>query len=225
MALSALSDGWATSQAQAVPGWAWNGMTKPAGSTMAPTRASATSHVLPSFYSCIGSRESDEITGLSRSPTAASFIRPTRRSDPSQSFLSALHEKYASDTGQYAGGPDAQIVTFGGGKVAQEMGFDKIRKQQSKLEDLKFVILDGMRISRARDEGEGKISEICPSITQLDMSRCLWESMDGVVEVCGELPNLRKLALRYETFLELRSWMLTNLTVGTVSGRYRLAKF
>lgn len=76
------------------------------------------------------------------------------------------------------------------------MGFDKIRKKQSRLEDLKFVILDGIRISRARDEGEGKIAEVCPSITQLDMSRCLWESMEGVVNVCSELPNLRKLALR-----------------------------
>lgn len=134
-------------------------------------------------------------TGLSKSPTAASFIRPTRRSDPSQSFLSALHEKYAATTGEYAGGPDAQIITFGT-KVAQEMGFDKIRAQQSKLEDLKYVILDGMRIDRARDEDEASIEETCPSVMHLNLSRCLWGSIKEIALVCGGLKNLKKLAMR-----------------------------
>ena len=137
-------------------------------------------------------------TGLSKSPTAASFIRLTRRPGNSQSFLSALHEKYASDHGRYAGGPDAQIVIFGGGKVAQEMGFDKIAKKQSRLGELKVVILDGMSIDRARGEGEDKIGDVCPNVTQLDVSRNLWESLIQVFDVCAELKNLKKLSLRYE---------------------------
>lgn len=136
-------------------------------------------------------------TGLSKSPTAASFIRPTRRPGNPQSFLSALHEKYASDHGRYAGGPDAQIVIFGGGKVAQEMGFDKIAKKQSRLGELKVVILDGMSIDRARGEGDDKIRDVCPSVTQLDVSRNLWESLIQVFNVCAELKNLKKLSLRY----------------------------
>lgn len=97
------------------------------------------------------------------------------------------------------------------------MGFDKIRKKQSRLEDIKFVILDGMRIAWARDGGEGRIAETCPSVAQLNLSRSLWESMAGVVEVCGDLQNLRKLALRYEISQIMKGWNLTCVTVATVS--------
>ena len=42
-----------------------------------------------------------ERAGLSSSPTAASFIRPTRPQDPIRGFLAAVREKYASDLASY----------------------------------------------------------------------------------------------------------------------------
>ncbi|KAI6783697.1 tubulin-specific chaperone [Emericellopsis cladophorae] len=130
----------------------------------------------------------------SRSALAASFIRPTRRADQPQPFLSALREKYAPDAdGENPNHPDRQIVIFGT-KVAQEMGFDKIQRQLAKLEDLKIVILDGMKVAGIREE-EGKIGQTCPSIMQLDLSRNLLEKVQDVVHICRELGALRELSL------------------------------
>jgi tubulin-specific chaperone E len=131
--------------------------------------------------------------GISKSHTAASFVRPTRPADKPQSFIGALHEKYASDGDGVD--PDAGVVIFGT-KVAQEMGFDKIRRKLAQVEDLTVVILDGLRVARARDDTEPAIADRCPSITQLDLGRNLFESFAAVVEICGELQNLRSLRLR-----------------------------
>lgn len=117
-------------------------------------------------------------------------MRPTRRSEIPQSFLGALHEKYASGED-----PDSQIV-FISGKVAQEMGFDKIRRKQGRLDDLKVVILDGMRVASARHDGEGGVRETCPSIAQLHLGRNLFERFAPVVDICRDLDNLRKLSVR-----------------------------
>lgn len=131
--------------------------------------------------------------GISKSHTAASFVRPKRPADKPQSFIGALHEKYASDGDGVD--PDAGVVIFGT-KVAQEMGFDKIRRKLAQVEDLTVVILDGLRVASARDDNEPAIAERCPSITQLDLGRNLFESLAPVVEICGELQNLRTLRLR-----------------------------
>lgn len=128
---------------------------------------------------------------MSKSPTAASFVRPTRRTDQPQSFIAALNEKYASDKEH----PDSQIIIISG-KVAEEMGFDKIRRKQAQVKDLRIVILDGMRIAFARGAEDGSIGETCPSINQLDLSRNLLERVAPVVEVCRELQNLRSLSIR-----------------------------
>jgi DNA-directed RNA polymerase subunit H (RpoH/RPB5) len=145
-------------------------------------------------------------TTTSRSALAASFIRPTRRPDNPQSFLSALREKYAPNAdGENANHPDRQIVTFGT-KVAQEMGFDKLRRQLAKLEDLKIVILDSMKIAGILEE-EGKIRQTCPRIMQLDLSRNLLEKAGDVVNICRELGALTKLSLTYVFKISLSQHM------------------
>lgn len=83
-----------------------------------------------------------------------------------------------------------------GTKPAEEVGFDKIRRQLARVQDLKIVILDGLCVASARDEGEPEIGETCPNITQLDMSRNLLETMGPVMEVCGSLPKLRSVSLK-----------------------------
>ena len=83
-----------------------------------------------------------------------------------------------------------------GGKIAYEVGFDKIRAQLAQLNELKIVIVDGMKIDKAETE-EKKIRGVCPKIVELDLSRNLIQSLDEIAKICGELDNLRSLTLRY----------------------------
>ncbi|CAG9938170.1 unnamed protein product [Clonostachys rosea f. rosea IK726] len=145
---------------------------------------------------------------LSKSPHAASFVRPTRPAQEPQSFIAALQEKYGSEGTQRETRPaDSKIIMFGT-KAAQEMGFDKIRRKMAQLQELKMVLLDGMCIATAWAEGEPGIKETCPNITQLDLTRNLIESIDPVVEICRNLPKLRNLGLstnRYQSLLSENS--------------------
>ena len=141
--------------------------------------------------------------GKSKSPTAASFIRPTRPADEPQTFLAALQLKYASDGPTAVPAPHRQIVISG--KVAEEVGFEKIRRQQSQLAELKIAILDGARVagaSPAAGQGSGSgeiqpVAQVCPKITELDLSRNLFERIGDVVDICCELNELRVLRLKY----------------------------
>ncbi|KAM0329982.1 hypothetical protein ACHAQA_004151 [Verticillium albo-atrum] len=145
---------------------------------------------------------------LSRSRTAASFVRPSRRVDKAQSFVSALLEKYATESaGGDAGAatpsrnPEIEIIFFGK-KVAEEVGFDKIRRQLARVEELKIVILDGMRIAwdvMFEDGGRG-VKDTSPLIFELDISRNLFESFGTVVRICRELEGLKSLRLNGNRF-------------------------
>ena len=134
--------------------------------------------------------------GHSDSSTAASFVRPTRPKDTSQGFLSALKEKYLSDPSQDKNGQSEGQIFFSGRKVAEEVGFDKIWKKLAQVKDLKIVILDGMRMAVAREEGDDSIAESCPSIVHVDLSRNLFETIGPVVDICAELKTLRKLTIK-----------------------------
>ena len=98
-----------------------------------------------------------------------------------------------------------QPIRFNG-KVAEEVGFDKIRKQLAQLEELKFVILDGLRMwrpevrqsSRSDDElewlpGATDIKASCPKTYELDLSRNLFEEWREVASICEQLDRLRSL--------------------------------
>ncbi|KAM4055067.1 CAP-Gly domain-containing protein [Hirsutella rhossiliensis] len=146
------------------------------------------SHKRVRYFSC-----------LSGSSTAASFVRPSRPADRPQSFIAALREKYASEAPQSGHAtPDSQVVISG--KVAEEMGFDKVRRKLAQLVDLRIVILDGMRVVAAAQDGEGRVADTCPSIAHLDLSRNLFERLGPVVDVCAELPALRRLSLNGNRF-------------------------
>jgi len=49
-----------------------------------------------------------------------------------------------------------------GGKVVQEIGFDKIRQKLRKLKELKIVLVDGFQI--AREDPVELVAETCPGI-------------------------------------------------------------
>ncbi|PHH80081.1 hypothetical protein CDD80_2923 [Ophiocordyceps camponoti-rufipedis] len=133
---------------------------------------------------------------LSSSPNAASFVRPSRPADQPVSFLAALREKYAPEAAPQ--GNDGIVIS--GGKVAEEVGFDRVRRRLARLEDLKVVILDDMSIAYA---GEGSVADTCPAIAHLDLSRNLLERVEPVVDICAQLPALRRLGLNGNRFRDV----------------------
>ncbi|PKS10545.1 hypothetical protein jhhlp_002299 [Lomentospora prolificans] len=146
---------------------------------------------------------------LSKSHTAASFIRPSRPSEKPQSFLSALHEKYASEVDESnAPVASARLIEISG-KVVEEVGFNKIRKRLARVGDLKIVILDGMRVVSATGGGDDgrfesmTVAETCPKIIELDLSRNLFVDFKPLVEVCSQLSDLRSLRINGNRFRDV----------------------
>ncbi|PQE06401.1 tubulin-specific chaperone e protein [Rutstroemia sp. NJR-2017a WRK4] len=134
---------------------------------------------------------------LSRSPTAGSFIRPTRKADPEQSFVEAVYHKYVTQSTTSTPAPsfvaaDKQIVISG--KVAEEIGFEKIRQQQAQVDELKVVLVDGLCINRA-ESGSSKVKDVCPKIVELDLSRNLFEGVEEIGMICVQLEKLKSLRL------------------------------
>ncbi|KAJ5871555.1 Leucine-rich repeat typical subtype [Penicillium soppii] len=148
----------------------------------------------------------------SNQPTAGSFVRPSRPSDQPRSFLEALREKYASEpvedvasnasaTGASVRGKAIEIS----GKIVEEVGFDKIRKQLAELQELRIVLLDGLRVvgvSSSYEQDHDPDSDVarnigrtCPKITELDLSRSLLSRWHDVWDICNQLKHLKQLKL------------------------------
>ncbi|KAF7912912.1 uncharacterized protein EAF01_001933 [Botrytis porri] len=170
---------------------------------------------------------------LSNAPTPASFIRPTRKPDPEQSFVEAVFHKYASGDGL---NPDKQIVISG--KVAEEIGFDKIAEQQAQVHELKIVLVDGQRINRAhtrlhdasaapvvaKSATDLTVGEACPSIVELDLSRNLFASLDEIENICSQLKNLKTLRLNGNRLELDTSRMLNTIMSGSVEEVFGMIK-
>lgn len=146
--------------------------------------------------SCLG-LTANSLKGKSKSPTAASFVRPSRPADPPRHFLAAVNHKYASEYTLPDGRRAAEEIVFFG-KRAEEVGFEKIRRKQANIGELTVVILEDLQVDSARadDEAEGIIAKTCPKITQLDLSRNLFDRLDPVFDICRELPHLQHLTLK-----------------------------
>jgi hypothetical protein len=92
------------------------------------------------------------------------------------------------------------------GKVVEEVGFDKIRKQLAELQELRIVLLDGLRVvgvlasydqdQISHSEAVQKIGETCPKITELDLSRSLLSRWRDVWDICNQLKHLKRLKLK-----------------------------
>lgn len=209
----------AQSKAPRANGLASNGTTLYEENIRGSIRARDISDVALSLFFFISSICicSPENPGISKQQTAASFVRPTRRIDQPQGFLEALRQKYASEFEEElakrkaAGHDDVQmneLIRFNG-KVVEEVGFEKIRKQLAELQDLKIVLLDNQSVAGVfgRDDGGDdeqrlyreeleKIEQTCPKIAELDLSRNLLCRWKDVRDICEQLKQLKSLKLK-----------------------------
>ncbi|KAI2918492.1 hypothetical protein CBS63078_3054 [Aspergillus niger] len=153
-------------------------------------------------------------TCKSKHPTAGSFVRPSRPADKPRGFIEALREKYASEFleqeiarqahgNDTTGDPLHKPIEISG-KVVEEVGFDKIRKQLARLQELKIVLLDGLQVAGVLghdasateiESAYAEIEQTCPQITELDLSRNLLTTWGGVARICERLNFLKALKL------------------------------
>ncbi|KAI5819658.1 hypothetical protein BZA77DRAFT_303168 [Pyronema omphalodes] len=131
-------------------------------------------------------------------PGAGSFIRPTRKPDPTISFIEGLRRKY---TTEFDAPRKEQAIVLTANKVFEEVGFDKIIQKLSQLQNLKIIILDGLQIDRVDDIAI--IRATCPNIEELDVSRNLFEKLEDIALVCCALPKLRSLRISGNRFSSL----------------------
>lgn len=97
-----------------------------------------------------------------------------------------------------------QPIKFSG-KVAEEVGFDKIRKQLAQLEELRIVILDGLCMYRPDARGGAWMEraratdarDACPKTVELDVSRNLFEDWREVADICEQLERLKNLRVEW----------------------------
>jgi hypothetical protein len=122
-------------------------------------------------------------------------VRPSRSPDAVESFVEAVHQKYASEEIERRDALVQQKEIEISGKVVYEVGFDKIRAQLAQLHELKIVLVDGMRVVNAEPD-DRKIRDVCPKIVELDLSRNLFQTCKEIIKICAELDGLRGLRLK-----------------------------
>ncbi|KPI41945.1 Tubulin-specific chaperone E [Cyphellophora attinorum] len=140
---------------------------------------------------------------LSSAPTPASFIRPTRTPDKTRTVLEAIKYKYDQATHENGSlkGPGYQIIEISKKKV-EEVGFDKITQQMSKLENLKIALIDQLGVAGLQtpdavtddlNDAQQRLSSTCPNISELDLGWNLFESWQDIIDACAPLRSLRVL--------------------------------
>ncbi|XP_046399865.1 tubulin-specific chaperone E isoform X2 [Ischnura elegans] len=131
-----------------------------------------------------------------RHPTSGSFVRPLKV-DFGRSFLSALKDRYREIKGDDTYGVDptklSQLKRELNVRFIEIVGLDQVNKIQSCLKDLQVAGLRDEKISKG--DQKGLISEECPAIQELDLSRNLLSDWITVAEIVAELPCLRVLNL------------------------------
>ena len=135
---------------------------------------------------------------LSSSPTAASFLRPTRKPDDDRTLLEAVKFKYAPVAS--VGISEAEKVIEISGKVVEEVGFERIQKQLSVLTDLKIVLVDELVVSGIAPQYASEadvqdaireLGQTCPNIVELDIGWNVVESWQDVADMCTPFQKLK----------------------------------
>ncbi|KEF56081.1 uncharacterized protein A1O9_07662 [Exophiala aquamarina CBS 119918] len=152
---------------------------------------------------------------LSSSPTAASFVRPSRKPDPERTLLEAIRFKYGrakkAPHGE-AGGVETTSTIAISGKVVEEVGFEKIQKQLSVLAELRIVLADELTVigvarrDATTQEIEGARQELgktCPSIAELDIG---WNPIETWQDVAYMSQPFKKLKILKASGLRLHDY-------------------
>lgn len=159
-------------------------------------------------------------------PNSGSFVKTTSRQLRfARDFETALTEKYVPTVNVQ----DEQIMFGGSSKIEVEtVGWHKIVAKQSQLQNLSEVGLAQLQIGYCctgssnnnsnnnsgcggGDDGFGSpvvptptrtktIAEMCPKVTDIDLSKNLFRTWDKVAEICKCLPRLSSLRLNYNRF-------------------------
>ncbi|KAK5947179.1 hypothetical protein PMZ80_001326 [Knufia obscura] len=147
----------------------------------------------------------------SLSSTAASFIRPNRKPDQERTVLEAIKYKYDTDPTDATSDVDVVVIS---GKVAEEVGFDKIAREQSQLAELRVVLVDQFVVNGITPRGsapdslpdaQNELSAMCPNITELDLGWNTIEHWSQAAEICAALPKLTTLRLGGLRFASFRT--------------------
>ena len=134
----------------------------------------------------------------SSSPTAASFLRPSRKPDPERMLLEAIRFKYAPAAKHASDAADQAIEISG--KVVEEIGFERVQKQLSALADLKIVLVDELVVSSIAlhsastedvRKAQHELQQTCPNIVELDVGWNVIETWQDVVDMCTPFPKLK----------------------------------
>lgn len=162
---------------------------------------------------------------LSSAPTAGSFVRPSRTPDPRRAFLEALRFKYVGQGSEGSKFPKANkhpelpslkndVIEISG-KVVEEVGFDRIRKQQAVLRDLRIVLLDELCLAGVTVDQNDAISvaaaqeairQTCPDLVELDLGWNPIETWADIAAISLPLRKLRILKTRYGSLTAGHDW-------------------
>jgi hypothetical protein len=146
------------------------------------------------------------LIGKIENANAASFIRPSRTPETPLSLLEALRNKYASEHLPDSELRASQQIRWGS-KIVEEVGFEKIRRQQAILKELRIILLDGLCVEGII-AGSGQpndhdvaleldnIQATCRQVIELDISRNLLRSWPEVIQICSHFDSLMSLKAR-----------------------------
>lgn len=126
-------------------------------------------------------------------PHSGSFIRPSKSISYGTSFLAALTARYVEGLHEVSTNETVILGSSNGTIEVEAPGLNKIRAKLSRLDTLRQVSLDEYDVATANSPGE--ISQTCPSIRGLDLSKSLIPSWEVVALITTELTHLESLAL------------------------------
>ncbi|KAK3925390.1 Tubulin-specific chaperone E [Frankliniella fusca] len=162
-------------------------------------------------------------------PFSGSFVRPVKL-NLGISCVEAIHKRYGKVEGPMAGVDKtvlAELKREFNIPFIEMVGFDKVNSQQSQFVNLNVVQLAGEPVNGPGEEQQ--LSSLCPSVTELNLSKSLLSSWKSVCEIAGQLKNLalldvsdNKLPLPSENnleefskaFLSLSHIVINNLEYG-----------
>ncbi|KAL4239116.1 hypothetical protein ACF0H5_003818 [Mactra antiquata] len=130
-------------------------------------------------------------------PKSGSFIRP-KKANFGISFMSAVNDRYGRTEDENAGviTEDLYVVdAYNKTTVVEMVGARKVNELQSKLNELKEVVVRGLMVygTLSPTDQSHDLASLVPSIENLDISLNLIKSWKQIAEITEQLKNLRVL--------------------------------